>query len=210
MLAAVPSILACASTDLPTEAERTAIGAGDKAIVLLKVECTVDQQSCEPFGSSLVDDNISFGLGTFETGGEPKRQEGQRFLSSESRRAGWTYFVLPHGTYYLAAYPPRRTDALTYQRSLAHAPRWRMDLPVGSRLIYAGTLRLNGHGDWLLFGGRAMRTIRGAEVRVEDDREAALDLLREHFPEWGEMKALPLERQEGPVILHSPLPESPK
>ncbi|OGQ88627.1 MAG: hypothetical protein A2512_07295 [Deltaproteobacteria bacterium RIFOXYD12_FULL_56_24] len=203
----VSYIIGCASTGLPTLKERTAVGASEKAIVLLRVDCVVEnQQPYEAFKHSVMDDNISFGLGSFETGGEPKRLALLRFLSPESRKEGWTYFVLPHGIHYLAVYPPRRTDVLTYERGLKNAPRWRLDIPLNARLIYAGTLRFTGESIPLLFGGRIMTSIRIDEMRVTNDEEWARKLLTEEFPGFGEVQSVLLRLQQGPTILRSPLP----
>jgi hypothetical protein len=203
----VSYLVGCASTGLPTVKERTAVGASEKAIVLLRVDCTVEnQQPYEAFRHSVMDDNISFGLGSFETGGEPKRLALLRFLSTESRKDGWTYFVLPHGIHYLAVYPPRRTDVLTYERGLKNAPRWRLDIPSNARLIYAGTLRFTGESIPLLFGGRIMTSIRINEMSVTNDEEWARKLLTEEFPGFGEVQSVFLRLQQGPTILRAPLP----
>lgn len=208
ILISVFNLFGCTvTTGLPTTTEMTAVSVGEKAIVLLRVESTIEnQQPYEPFASSHPDGNISFGLGSFETGGEPKRTEIQRFLSPESRRSGWTYFVLPHGTYYLAVYPPRHTNIFTYWRSLESAPRWRIDIPTGAKLIYAGTLQLTGESVWQLSGRRSIRSIRSCAMTVADDRQIAFKLLTEHFPELGLGQAVLMRQQKGPIILHSPLP----
>lgn len=203
----VSYLVGCASTGLPTVKERAAVDAGEKAIVLLRVDCTVEnQQPYEAFSHSVMDDNISFGLGSFETGGEPKRLELLRFLSQESRKDGWTYFVLPHGIHYLAVYPPRRTDVLSYERGLKNAPRWRLDIPPNARLIYVGTLRFTGASIPLLFGGRIMTSIRIDEMSVTNDEEWARRLLTEELPGFGEVQSVLLRLQQGPTILRSPLP----
>ncbi len=170
----VGHLVACASTGSLTAEEGTAVGAREKAIVLLRVQPTIEnRQPYEAFSHALMDDNISFGLGSFDTGGEPKRVAGLRFLSPESRKNGWTYFVLPHGTHYLAVYPPRRTDVLTYARGIKDAPRWRIDIPPDARLVYAGTLRVVGTSDSLLVGGRIMRSMRTDEMSVTNEEEIA-------------------------------------
>jgi hypothetical protein len=198
---------ACASVGLPTVQEKTAVGAGTKTIVLVRVECTIeDQQPYEVFAHSLMDDNISFGLGSFDTGGEPTRLTSLRFLSPESRKDGWTYFVLPQGVHYLAVYPPRRTDVLTYEQSIKNTPRWRMDIPPDVRLVYAGTLRLTGESTQLLFGERIMTSIQFDAANVTNDEELARKLLTEQFPELGEVRTVLLRRHQGPAILHAPLP----
>lgn len=203
----VSCLVGCASTGLPTVNERAAVGAGEKAIVLLRVQCTIENQTpYEAFSYSLMDDNISFGLGSFEAGGEPERLALLRFLSPESRKNGWTYFVLPHGIHYLAVYPPRRTDVSAYERGIRNAPRWRIDIPQNTRLIYVGTLRFAGESDWLLFGGRILRSIRIGEMSVTNDEEPARKLLTEEFPGFGEAQTILLRLQQGPTILRSPLP----
>jgi hypothetical protein len=204
-------LVGCASTGLPTVKERTAVGAGERAIVLLRVQCTIEsQQPYEVFSYSLMDDNISFGLGSFETGGEPERLTLLRFLSPESRKNGWTYFVLPQGIHYLAVYPPRRTDVFTYERGIRNAPRWRIDIPQDAKLVYAGTLRFTGESDWLLFGGRILRSIRIDEMSVTNDKELAHQLLTEEFPGFGEAQTVLLRLKQGPTILRSPLPSKNK
>jgi len=179
--------------------------------VLLRVQCTIEnQQPYEAFSYSLMDDNISFGLGSFETGGEPERSTLLRFLSAESRKDGWTYFVLPHGIHYLAVYPPRRTDTFTYEREIRNAPRWRIDIPQDAKLVYVGTLRFTGESDWLLSGGRILRSIRIEEMRVTNDEAPAHKLLTEEFSGLGEAQTMLLRLQQGPTILHSPLPSKTK
>lgn len=215
----VSHLVGCASTGMPTVEERTAVGAGEKALVLLRVQCTIEgQQPCEAFGSALLDENISFGLGSFETGGEPQPEARQRFLSPESRKNGWTYFVLPHGIHYLAVYPPRRRDAVTYEQPVAFmyeerirkAARWRIDIPPDAKLVYAGTLRFAGESDRLLFGGRRLRSAEIDKVNVANDEELARRLLTEVFPGFGEAQTILLRPQPGPAILHSPLPSPTK
>lgn len=203
----VSHLAGCATTGLPTVDERAAVGAGEKAIVLMRVQCTIEgQQPYEAFSHSLMDDNISLGLGSFKTGGEPERLALLRFLSPESRKNGWTYFVLPNGIHYLSVYPPRRTDVFTYERGIRNAPRWRIDIPRGAGLVYAGTLRFTGASDGLLLGGRILRSIRIDDMSVSNDEEVARKLLTEAFPEFGAAQTFLLKFQEGPTILRSPLP----
>ncbi len=203
----ISNLVGCASIGLPTVNERTAVGAGEMAIVLLRVDSTVEnQQPYEAFKHSITDDNISFGLGSFDTGGEPRRLALLRFLSPESRKDGWTYFALPPGIHYLAVYPPRRTDVWTYERSLKNAPRWRLDIPPNARLIYAGTLRFTGKSTPLLSGERIMTSIQIDNMSVTNEEELARKLLTKELPGFGEVQSALLRLQEGPTILRSPLP----
>jgi hypothetical protein len=199
-------LVGCASIGAPTPEERTAVAASEKAIVLLRVQCTLEnRQPCEPFRHVVGDDNISLGLGSFKTGGAPERLA-SRFLSPESRKGGWTFLILPQGTYYLAFYPPRRTDVFTYARGIKDAPRWRIDIPPDARIAYVGTMRLSGASDALLFGGSIMRSIRADEMSVANDEELARALVKGELPGVGEVRTVLMRLQEGPTILHAPLP----
>lgn len=205
----VSNLVGCASIELPTTNERTAVGAGEMAIVLLRVDTTVEnQQPYEAFKHSMTEDNISFGVGSFDTGGEPRRLALMRFLSPESRKDGWTYFALPHGIHYLAAYPPRRTDVWTYERNIKNAPRWRLDIPPNTKLIYAGTLHLTGKSTPLLFGERIMTSIQIDKMSVTNEEVLARKLLTKEFPEFGEVHSALLRLHEGSTILRSPLPST--
>ena len=195
----------CASTGALTQSEQAAIADGREAIVLLRVECTIDGRPYEPFSFGLGADNVSFGLGSFDTGGAP-RAVGQRFLSEESRRAGWTYFVLRPGVYYLAVRPPQRSDWRAYERSLQTGPRWRIDVAEGAKAVYVGSLRLTGDADPLLFGDRIMRSIRADASSVEDERELARELMAREVPAAGETETVLMRRwHEGePIIIRTP------
>ncbi|MFO7684793.1 MAG: hypothetical protein R6V60_01765 [Desulfobacterales bacterium] len=204
------SLVACVTVGGPTDRERTSLRAGEKAVVLLRVACTIDGAPYPPFAFSTAMDNISFGLGTFETVGEPAAAW-HRFLSEESRREGWAYFLLPPGLYYLSVRPAQRGDAYSYERMLHATPRWKIDIPDDARLIYAGTLQLTGEGDRLLFGGSIIRSIQSIELSVGDDA-AAGRLLSENFPGLGEVKTIPMQRWDkgDPIIIRSPKPRSPR
>ena len=205
LLALALQLAGCASINPPTQTELAAVAAGGQAIVLLRVECTIDGRPYEPFSYGLGEDNVGFGLGSFDTGGEP-RAVGLRFLSQESRRAGWTYFVLRPGVYYLALRPPQRSDWRAYERSLQTGPRWRIDVPVGAQAVYVGTLSLTGEADPLLFGDRIMRSIRGDASSVEDERDFAADLLAREVPAAGEIETVLMRRwhKGEPIIIRTP------
>ncbi len=200
------NLVGCAaSIGLPTARESAAISAGEKTIVLLRLECTVQNQPYEPFRHSLgAEFNIGLGLGSFETGGRPKFIDTLRFLSPESRREGWTYFVLSPNIYYLAVYPPRRTDVTTHAERMQRAPRWRIDVPPNAKLVYVGTLRLADESNqWisLTFPQTA------GQIPVSNEQELASKLLATHFPGMGELQVVLIKPYEGePIILRSPLP----
>jgi hypothetical protein len=191
-----------AFTGLPTMEERTAVGNGEKAIVLLRMHCTIEKPYHGDVFKLWSGNNIDFYLGSFKTGGEPEPLTRLRFLSSGSRTNGWTYFVLPHGIYYLAV--------SSYEHSVEATPHWRIDIPQDARLVYAGTLRFTGVSEGLPFGLRTIRSIQFDEMRVTNEEELARKLLTEAFPGFGEAQTCLMRLQQGTIILRSPLPSSTK
>jgi hypothetical protein len=207
-------LFGCASTGMISDREQAAVDAGEKAIVLLRIHCTIDNQQCEPFinPTFTADPIIFFGLGAFETVGEP-RFSGHRFLSEESRRAGWTYFVLSPEVYYLAVIGPDSSamSKASDSQYFREAPRWRIDVPENAKLIYVGTLQLEGKSDGkLLFGGKIVRPISSDEVTLTNEHELASSLLAEYFPDVGETKTILMQRwrRGDPVIIRSPMSNS--
>lgn len=205
-------LVGCTIPGKVTAIDRAAVIAGEKAVVLLNVQCTIDNQPCEAFEPAFTTDPIIlFGLGSFETVGEP-RLAGHCFLSEASRRAGWTYFLLSPGAYYLAVTGPdssaiSRAGSRNSQKYLNEAPRWRIDVPENVKAIYAGTLQFAGKSDGeYLFGGKIVRSANGDEATVRDDHELANRLLSEHFPDAGKVKTILMQRwREGePIIIRSP------
>ena len=172
---------------------------------MLRVECTVeDQPTYDPFASASAEENIGFGLGTFDTGGKPS-SIAPRLLPGGQRHSGWTYFVLAPGTYYLAVCPPKGMQNASAQSLVEAAPLWRMDIPRDASAVYLGSLQLNGGTTRTLFGRPILRWID--QRSIHDERELADKLLAEVFPELGPLHVALMRRHEGgPIILHSPLP----
>jgi hypothetical protein len=194
-------IVGCVSQTAVTGEERRSVIAGEKAIVLLNIQCTVDNQPYEAFikPTFTTESVFLFGLGSFDTVGEP-RFVWSRFLSEESRQAGWTYFLLSPGVYYLAVLGPdssviSKLGVSDSQKYIQEAPRWRLDVPENVKLLYVGTLHLSGktHGE-LLFGGKIIRPVDHGEATVRDDHGPASSLLLQYFPDAGEVKNISLQR----------------
>ena len=205
VIATLVVLTGCASMNAPTGRELEDVRDAHKTIVLLRVEAKIDSLPYEPFRSDLVDDNICLGLGSLDTGGHLSRIENQRFLSPESRREGWIYMVLTPGIYYLTVQPTRRTDIFTYLRRFEAPPLWQMNISKGTRVLYAGTLRVSGIGDPLIFGGSLMREILDSSVDSLDQQSAAT-LSAAHFPDLGLPQVTLLQAYEGGSLLfRSPL-----
>jgi len=198
-------LVSCTSVYVFPDTERVAVTVGEKIIVLLRVECTVDDQPCEPFGTSAWTGEpiVALGLGDFETVGEPKPVV-HRFLSEESRRTGWTYFVLYPGTYYLAVLGPE-SDASN--KTFRQAPRWRIDIPENAGLLYAGTLQVKGKTDGkFLLGGNIIKPLNDDQFTLKDEHEHANSLLTRYFPISGETKMVLMQlwRKGDPIFIKSP------
>jgi len=198
---------ACTSSMTLKPADRARVMAGDKALVLLRLDCRVDGRPYEPFSFTVLMDNLSFGTGSFDTVGEPVLTL-NGFLSDDSRREGWTFLLLPAGTHYLTVRPPQRSDAITYDRMLKSGPRWRIDVPAGARLVYVGTLSLSGEGDFLFFGGPILRAIDEQHLAVRNEQARAARLLAQSFPEAGPMTTRLMQRwhKGDPLIIRSSPP----
>jgi hypothetical protein len=209
-IAFLPYIGGCSATGVLLDRDSAAVKAGRESIVLLRVECVIDDLGCEAFPSmNPFDAQIWFNVGGFESAGAPKRDSlDTAFLSDASRQAGWTYFVLAPGVHYLSAQANRnRSD-----EALRNAPRWKVDIPQGSKVLYAGTLHVTGRGERLLFGGTAMDAIRGDEATVRDEHELADKLASELLPDFGPVTVALMQRWHPgePIILRSPPSTPPK
>ena len=180
----------------------------EKAIVLLNIQCTIDNQPYESFikPSFTTEPIFLFGLGSFETIGEPTFVS-HRFLSEESRRTGWAYFLLSPGVYYLAVLgPDSSVVSKASGKYLQEAPRWLMVIPQNVKAVYVGTLQFAGKSNGeLLFGGKIIIPAGGEEPTIRDDRLIASGLIPQHFPDAGEVKTMLMQRWRpgDPVIIRS-------
>lgn len=144
-------------------------------VLLLRVLIEVDGQPAEPFRNTVPVDNVSFGIGGFETGMGVK-EVGARFLSKETRKEGWTYLLVRPGLHYLAVHEPISTNAFANNARWTTCPRWRIEIPADSRVHYAGTLFLPGKGRAMIFGPRQLVEFDTTRMEVRDDSVRAADL----------------------------------
>jgi hypothetical protein len=214
ILAALLTLSGCAFRYGLVAEEQDAIQAGSQSLALLRVSCSVERNPCECFGEYGANSDgplLAFGLGSFATAGEP-RPVVTRFLSDSSRAAGWAFFVLPRGVHYLAVAGPLsgvslRTDLA---QLVQEAPRWRIDVPGDSPLIYLGSMKLAGlDAGTLMFGAKIVRPAPiGGAIEIEYEEAPARELLAAHFAPAGEMQTLPLRRwnKGDPIIIRTPVP----
>jgi len=192
----------CAVSVLPSGKQYAAIQAGKRAVVLLRVTAELkDGTEVAAFPSPLTGDIIGLGLGGFETGGEVKRTS-PTSLSAETRRQGWIYFILEPGIYYLAVQGARTGDVTAYERELKSLQPWRIEIPVGSPVAYAGTLHLECQSKWYIGGGKSCNFIEGIVVRNE--QALAMTISEKYLSDLGPPQTLLMQRHSGPIILRTP------
>lgn len=216
LLTALLTLVGCAAPLGLLEAERAAIAANEEALVLLRVTCSLDGQPEECFGKFGASEDgpiVAFGLGAFETLGEP-RSVWPRFLTEASRQAGWTFFLLRPGVHYLGVAGPISGISMRNDlpQLLRDGPRWRIDIPPNAGRVYVGSLQLAGkNAGTLMFGGKVIQPAETAAIHKSED-ELARRVLAEFFADAGEMKTIPLRQwQRGePIIIRSPPRALPK
>lgn len=188
-LAAFASLgLGCQAVGGLTDGERSQLYAGERVVVLLRIECAIDGQPAEPFGEEEFAGSpiFGFGLGSFETVLEPV-PIAPRMLASDSERGGWIYLFVAPGTYHFAVLGPDTNVVSMHQTishsPLAHAPRWHMDVPDQASIVYAGTLSFEAKtAGELLLGGRIIQPDPSGTVSVRDEFDEAAIVAARHFP----------------------------
>ena len=190
----------CQSTAGLTPAEREQVQAGDRVVVLLRIQCTIDGQPWESFAEhGLVEEGIfAFGLGSFETVGVPVPAY-PRSLTADSARDGWVYLLLAPGTYYIAVLGPMNDAnyrvAAGDLASLLNSPRWRLEVPEGVAVVHPGTLLFEGRTTGtLMFGKPILAPNPDAAVVVRDDVDEAGVVAARHFPSVDSVPFVPLQR----------------
>ncbi|HVM51375.1 MAG TPA: hypothetical protein VMU04_25315 [Candidatus Acidoferrum sp.] len=193
----------CATTSGPP----SEIQARQHAVLLLRVVTEVEGRIAPPFPSSILPtDNVAIGVGDFFSGGKI-RAATLRFLSGDTRKEGWAYLLLEPGqVYYLAAHAPISTSAWKYEALWAVCPRWSVEVPANTWLVYAGTLYLPGKGQWRLFGGRQLVEVDQRRAEVRDESGQAEEIAKQWLPGLGHM-SVQLARKWEPgdtIILQTP------
>lgn len=197
LLALIGSCTNCAFNRLPSSDERSEILAGQRAVILLRV--TAEMQDGTPvsaFPTKLMADNINIGLGTFDTGGELKLVESPRFLSTELRKEGWVYLILESGTHYVGIFGPK-----PYSMHGKYAPRWRIDIPVDTHVVYIGTLHLHCTRVGYDFVGKRCIGVDEHRTVIRNEMVPAQKLAAQYFGDYGSQETLLMQRHDSPTII---------
>jgi hypothetical protein len=205
-LAGLLSLAACTIVAPFDEAMLAPVRRGEAAIVLLRFVVTgEDGRDIPPFDHAVADDSLGLSRGDFDTGGVPTaRIVATRFPSAAAHRDGALILLLSPGYHYLAIQGARRTDALAYEAAFRAVPRWRIAVPAGPPVIYAGSFGLRARRMDLLFGDVIIGAIDQAATVVVDDAAWARMTAARDLP------GLPLPvtrlavRHDGPTLLGVP------
>ena len=173
-------VVANAANRPPTDKELTGKDGKPLTVLLIRIVTEVDGSPTGPFRHIASVDNVTFGLGGFETGMGVK-EIGAKFLSDDTRKEGWTYLLVKPGLHYLAVREPMWKNAFAYSARWKTCPRWRVEIPPGSRVHYAGTLFLPGSGRAMLFGPRQMVEFDSSRLEVRDESVRAAEICRQYL-----------------------------
>lgn len=112
--------------------------------------------------------------------------------SSETAEEGWRYLVLPPGMYRLVVLPPGHYSGQSSHiefyshpwrdgEGFAQPPSFRLNVPPGVQILYAGSLRLKCEGNWRGKGAPGC----SADLQPEDETEKAREIAKAHLAEFG-------------------------
>ncbi len=217
------ALAACAGERSAAPDELAGVHDGKTAAVLLRF-VMVDQHGARlnPFDRPIVQlifGRVRFAMGDFDSGGAPTkgiRSEGPtpieigqktwsarysyvgRFLSKAARDEGWMALFLPPGYYYVSVYA-KDDCGPDNQLCLDWLPQWRIEVPSGVPLVYAGTFRLSDVTDWL-----STDRLDQAATRIASETEVAIEFARRDLPSLPPPVARPAVRHTGPYLLGIP------
>lgn len=197
----------CAYSIPLTQSDYSAITEGQKSLVLLRVTCEITGESAvEPVQGCIIGENANIAIGDFETGGALKPIILPKFLSVETGKQGWTYFILEPGIYYLGFQGQRRTDAFTYAAQWENVQRYRIDIQPDTPVVYIGTIHLQCRSDWFLFGAKYCCFIDHQVIKNEE--ALAQELISENLKTIGPPKTTLMQlHTDKTLIFRTPKPK---
>ncbi|MCC7425324.1 MAG: hypothetical protein IT557_00320 [Alphaproteobacteria bacterium] len=178
---------------------------GEETAVMLRFVLT-DQNGAKVdlFAHSLGEDNFNIALGDFDSGGAPERRQLTRFPTEAAREDGLVYLFLRPGYHYLAIQGARRTDAFSYEARFRAAPRWRIEVPAGVPVLYAGSFMLRGQSEKLIFGDVVVTAIDQGAATVAEEGAFARTAAARDLPGLPPPLFRPAVAHKGPVLLGTP------
>jgi hypothetical protein len=187
------------SVRLPDAADREAIRAGEKAVVLFRHQSVYDSKPRETLGTYPLE-GFGFEMGSLDDDDKPLAPV--ILLSSPSdqaRKEGWAYLVLKPGGYYLAVaragsdQNPPATVRVSSLGRWGHLSEKSIDLdrtywfhvPRGSGVVYIGSFSNTCRTGRGIFGNLIDRC---TEVAVRDETEPARAVAAARFSEYGPLR----------------------
>jgi hypothetical protein len=205
LLAAFASLGVAAKSGPPARLDLLTVEGRPLTVLLLRIVLVVDGQQTAAFRHGATTDDVTIGISDFTTGMSAKPVAIQ-FLSEDTRLEGWVYLMLEPGLRYIAVREPISTNVLTYNARWKTCPRWRVEIPSNTKLVYGGTLFLPGKGRWMISGPRQMVRFDRSRIEVRDQSNEAEAICRKWLPEL-----LPLSiqlakehRPEDTMIIETP------
>ena len=195
MLVGCPTLEHAVSPD-----EVSGVRDGKVAAVLVRfVGTSQDGQPVKVFSGNVYDHRLVLSLGDFATGGEPTSvvvpspwtpetypdypkelvktlnsvRYSCRLFSNESRDQGWCAIFLPPGYYYLGLGDNGAGGQMPKLRQefFPGDPEWRVEVPKGTAVLYAGTFYFSVTKNW----PGAKRAIDQQATRIDDESPLAKD-----------------------------------
>ena len=200
------SCVGMATPKLPTAVETQLIKEGTRPLALIRITARLkDGTPVKPLDGSIAADRVGFGIGGFETGGEPLDTLQQRFLSDESRIQGWSFVILEPGVHYLAFRGPQTGRAWEWGKGLPYAQRWVFETSNALPIYYIGTMHLICESKWYIGGGKRCDYIDENHMVVKNEMELAQEIANKYLKEFGPPQ-LALMKRHGldPIRLRTP------
>ena len=171
------------------------INSGKKTLVLLRLACGEAPNEYPGFltsddGKRLDTMFLGFGSVDVEHGGETYVFIDMRTLSRSAIGEGWIALIRPPGFLYLTfgfqLNPSAGGDILALLmprwRLAPGEPYWRVEMPPGTPVVYAGTFRDVACGPTPQHNFQRDFGKPASVLRIEDEREAATTLIRRDLP----------------------------
>lgn len=195
--------LGCSTTPLLERKEYSEIQTGRRTLVLIRITMKLPDgtESGPWFRDDLIGDPQCFpskliGFGDFDTGGVLKPTE-PFFLSRNSCEQGWAGFLLKPGRHYLRI-PPESTRTwrspwVVWEvlHPLNDPPLWRVDIPVGIRVAYIGSLHLKCSSD---------ECIVMTFLEFQNEEDLAKKLAAKPLADLGPPQTLLMQRHSGVIV----------
>lgn len=185
---------------LPNTKQVSTIQTGREAIVLLRVTGNFDDGTrVGTFGGSNEAKNVNLGLYKDGPQGEVELVRLQRFLSSETKDQGWTYFIMKPGTYYFAFIGLCSYMSLPGKEECDHrlerARLWQVDIPKDAPIVYIGSMNLQSWREYARLGD-LISDFDENKMLLQNEENLAKQLAASYLSEFGPIHTVLMKPQD--------------